>query len=334
MASLNDILNEDAQGKLKKAEFPGFQQPMKASLTEDYFDHPEWIYERKLDGVRALLLKEKGDIKLYSRNQKLITDTYPELEEPAKQLNDNDFIADGEIVAFDANITSFSKLQGRMQVKDREKAKNLKPSVYLYLFDLLYYDGFDLTPLPLRTRKNLLSKLLDTGNRIRYTSHRNEQGKKYHSEACEKGWEGVIAKDASSTYAHSRSKKWLKFKCTAGQELVIGGFTEPQGARKGFGALLVGFYENGNLQYAGKVGTGYNDKFLEKWRKDLDKIEQESSPFSNYRDDRKGRNHWVKPKYVAEIGFTEWTRDNKLRHPRFIGMRQDKDPKKVVKEQN
>lgn len=306
---------------------------MKASLTDDYFDDPDWIYERKLDGVRVLVVKDGSEAKLFSRNKKLMNDTYPELEDPCKNLSSESYIADGEIVAFDGKLTSFSKLQKRMQVKDREKARSLNPKVYLYLFDLIYLDNYDLSKLPLRSRKKLLSELLDSKeDRIRYTTHRNEDGIKYYKEACEKGWEGVIAKDATSTYAHSRSKKWLKFKCASGQELVIGGFSEPQGSRKGFGALLVGFYDNDDFKYAGKVGTGYDDAFLEKWRPKLDKIERKTSPFSDYADDKGGKYHWVQPKYVGEFGFTEWTNDNKLRHPRFQGMRQDKQPKDVVKE--
>lgn len=305
---------------------------MLATLTEDYFDDPDWIYERKLDGVRVLVVKEGPEVKLYSRNQKLITDTYPELEGPCSKLSSKSLIADGEIVAFDGNVTSFSKLQQRMQVKDRKKAEHLSPKVYLYLFDLIYFDKYDLTKLALRSRKKLLSGLLEMKDRIRYTSHRNETGKVYHEEACRKGWEGVIAKDASAAYVHSRSKKWLKFKCAAGQELVIGGFTEPEGSRKGFGALLMGYYDNGDFKYAGKVGTGYDDEFLETWRPRLDKIERETSAFSNYDDKKGGKNHWVRPKYVAEIGFTEWTNDNKLRHPRFLGIRNDKKPEDVVKE--
>ncbi len=307
---------------------------MLAVLSEDYFDDPDWIYERKLDGVRVVVVKQGNELQLYSRNQKVITDSYPELEKPLLDLSDKSLVADGEIVAFDGNLTSFSKLQKRMQVKDRGRAMKLSPKVYLYLFDLIYYDQYDLRKMPLRQRKKALHDLLKFDDRLRYCAHRNEQGKAYHKEACAKGWEGIIAKDAGAGYVSSRSKKWLKFKCTAGQELVIAGFTEPQGSRKGFGALLVGYYENNELHYAGKVGTGFDTAFLKKWRQKFDRIERKTSAFSDFKDSQGGRNHWLSPQYVGEFGFTEWTADNKLRHPRFLGIRDDKDPQEVVKEKS
>lgn len=304
---------------------------MLATLTDDYFDDEDWIYERKLDGVRCLVVKDGEEVKLYSRNEKLLNESYPELEEACHKLSSQSLVADGEIVAFDGQVTSFSKLQNRMQVKDRAKAKASNIKVYLYLFDLLYLDEHSLESLALRERKKVLKKALNWNDSIRYTSHRNETGKAYHKEACKKGWEGIIAKNANSKYLHKRSEDWLKFKCSAGQELVIGGFTEPKGERVGFGALLVGFYEGDDLLYAGKVGTGYDDDFLKTWRKKLDKIERKASPFKDFKEEDQDL-HWVKPQYVAEIGFTEWTGSHKLRHPRFLGMREDKKAQEVVKE--
>ncbi len=304
---------------------------MLATLTDDYFDDPDWIYERKLDGVRCLLVKNGNKVKLYSRNEKSLNNSYPELEEACVKLSSNSFIADGEIVAFDGNVTSFSRLQNRMQVKDPEKARANGTKVYLYLFDLLYFESWSVEQLHLRDRKQLLRKLLKWQQPIRYTPHRNEKGKAYHRQACKKGWEGIIAKDSTSTYLHSRSRSWLKFKCSAGQELVIGGFTEPSGERVGFGALLMGFYSDDKLLYAGKVGTGYDDEFLKTWRKKLGDIERKTSPFADLQDKDEAI-HWVSPRYVAEVGFTEWTGSHKLRHPRFLGIRDDKDPKDVVRE--
>lgn len=178
------------------------------------------------------------------------------MAESTASLSPKDFIADGEIVAFDGKLTSFSKLQKRMQVMDPEKARHLKPKVYLYLFDMVYYDGYDLTNLSLTERKKILKEKLSWNDPVRYTSHIRESGKEYYAQACKKGWEGIIAKNGRSTYKHTRSRDWLKFKCTNGQELVIGGFTEPQRARIGFGALLVGFYHDDKLLYAGKAGAG------------------------------------------------------------------------------
>lgn len=238
---------------------------------------------------------------------------------------------DGEIVAFDGKVTSFARLQPRMQTKDPEQAHRSNVAVYCYLFDVLHVDGHDTTRLPLRTRKRVLERTLDFADPLRYASHRNEDGEAFHREACEKGWEGVIAKKADSTYAHSRSTNWLKFKCVATQELVIGGFTEPEGSRKGFGALLVGYYDDGDLVYAGKVGTGYDEETLRRLRERFANLERKTSPFAG--DVREKGAHWVTPNLVGEFGFTEWTQDGKLRHPRFKGLRRDKDPRDVVKEE-
>lgn len=332
MENLEDILKASELEKLTKVDHPGFLKPMLATLTDNYFDDPEWIYERKLDGVRCLVSINNGKVKLYSRNENEMTKTYFELPKVLRKSNYKNLIADGEIVAFDGKTTSFSKLQGRIQLRDSERLQNTKIKIYLYLFDILYYDGFLLKELSLRTRKKIIKKVIDWNSVVRYTSHRNGKGIQYLEDACHKGWEGIIAKDGQSTYVHSRNRKWLKFKCSHGQELVIGGFTEPQGEREGFGAMLVGFYKDDNLQFAGKVGTGFDDAFLRKWRDAFDKIIRHESPFEDFKDSDSGRNHWIAPKYVGQFGFTEWTKNNKLRHPRFLGMRNDKEPTEVVKE--
>lgn len=167
---------------------------------------------------------------------------------------------------------------------------------------------------------------------IRYTDHKNDHGVKCFKEACQKSWEGLIANNRISHYVHSRSKNWLKFKCSLSQELVIAGFTEPKGSRIGFGALLVGYYNNTKLIFAGKVGTGFDDEFLNSWRKNFNAIEIKESPFQNLKDSKNSVNHWIRPRYVGQFGFTEWTKANKLRHPRFLGMREDKNPESVIKE--
>lgn len=304
---------------------------MLATLVHETFSKEDWIYERKFDGVRCIAVSKDGDVKLYSRNEEERNATYPEIVDNLTNQKTSDFIIDGEIVAFEGDVTSFSRLQNRMKINDEEEARNSNVAVYYYVFDVLHADGYDVANLPLNDRKQILRELLDYEDRIRLTQYRREEGEKYHEEACEKGWEGVIAKDFSSRYMHSRSKKWLKFKCVKRQELVIGGFTDPEGSRKGFGALLVGFYDNGDLRYAGKIGTGYDDKTLVELRDRMDRLERESSPFE---DEVKEKNaHFIRPELVAEIGFTEWTEDNKLRHPRFVGLRRDKDPKMVVKEE-
>ncbi|MDX1596038.1 MAG: non-homologous end-joining DNA ligase, partial [Nitrosopumilaceae archaeon] len=239
-------------------------------------------------------------------------------------------ILDGEIVAFDKSVTSFSKLQGRIHVKDSKKALKSGIKIYYYVFDILYLDKYDLRKIPLRDRKKILKTTVNFKDNLRYTSHRNHYGKKYLKQACKKGWEGLIAKKGDSNYESKRTRNWLKFKCVNEQELVIGGYTEPKGHRKGFGSLLLGYYKSDKLQYAGQVGTGFNDELLEKLRKKLEQLQKNSSPF----DEKISKKdiHWVKPKLVCEVGFTEWTRTGKLRHPRFLGLRRDKPAKKVVRE--
>lgn len=215
-----------------------------------------------------------------------------------------------------------------MQLRDSEAARKTGIEVFYYVFDLLYLDGYALDALPLRQRKNLLEKALSFGGPLSFSAHRDMDGEAYYAEACAKGWEGVIAKRADSAYVHHRSADWLKFKCSNEQELVIGGFTDPRGSRIGFGALLTGYYKNGRLQYAGKVGTGYNTQTLMDLRKQLRALEQHRSPFVQ-RISEHGV-HWVRPELVAQIAFAEWTRDGRLRQARFRGLRRDKTPHSVV----
>jgi DNA ligase D-like protein (predicted ligase) len=330
--SWRDALSEDERDALREESVPDWTAPMLATLTHDYFSDPDWIYERKLDGERCLVFRDGDELRILSRNQKNLNDTYPELVEALERERLHRFVVDGEIVAFEGDVTSFSRLQGRIGIKNPDEARASGIAVYLYLFDILHRDGYDVTGLPLRTRKALLKEALSFKDSVRYTAHRNEEGEKYHEEACRKGWEGIIAKDASSAYAHSRSKKWLKFKCGNRQELVVGGFTDPGGSRIGFGALLLGYYEGEEFRYAGKVGTGFDDETLESLRRKMDKLERESCPFEDCEEASGQGVHWITPRLVAEIGFTEWTGDNRLRHPRYLGLRIDKPAGKVVRE--
>lgn len=325
---IQKIINETKQ--FKKTKQPAWIRPMLATLTENYFSDENWIYERKLDGERVIAFKKNNSVKLYSRNKKLINNTYPEIEKLLSKQKQDNFIIDGEIVAFDKNLSSFSKLQERIHVKDPDKAISTGIKVYYYVFDMLHINKYDLRKIPLRDRKKILKNALNFENDLRYTPHKNTHGEKYLKQACRKGWEGLIAKKSDSAYVSKRSRDWLKFKCVNEQELVIGGYTDPKGNRMGFGALLLGYYKNKKLQYAGQVGTGFNDEFLEYMRKKLYSLEINSSPFKQ-NVTKKGV-HWVNPKLVCEIGFTEWTSSGKLRHPRFLGLRRDKSAKKVVKE--
>jgi len=304
---------------------------MLAILTEERFSREGWLFEPKLDGERCLVFRHKTKLELSSRNQKLLNSKYPELTEAFRKQKRAQFIVDGEIVAFEGEITSFAKLQQRMQNQQPSAALLKTVPVWFYAFDLLYLDSYDLRQVPLRYRKLLLEKALDFEEPLRYLSHGETEGEAYYRAACDHGWEGVIAKYADGVYEPGRSRQWLKFKCVLDQEFVIGGYTDPEGQRTGFGALLVGYYEAGKLKYAGKVGTGYNNRTLQQLGKQLAGLERGSSPFHADGLPRAGV-HWVEPKLVAQIGFTEWTRDGKLRHPRFLGLRADKGAKEVVRE--
>jgi bifunctional non-homologous end joining protein LigD len=305
-------------------------EPMKARLTDRPFSNPDWIFERKLDGIRAIARRTADGATLTSRTGRNISSSYPELIEALEAEPATDFAADGEIVAFEGSRTSFERLQGRMGISDPRLARLTGIAVYLYLFDLLAFDGNDLTGLPLRERKRALRRALSFHGPVRYTPHRNEHGEELFRQACARGWEGLIAKRASSPYVHGRSGNWLKLKCSLQQELVIGGYTPPQGSRKHFGALLVGYRENGELRYAGKVGTGFSEQVLRSLGARLEALRVDECPFSG--DGLPRQAVWVEPKLVGQFAFSEWTRDGRLRHPRFLGLRDDKPAAEVVRE--
>jgi len=323
-------LSDEARTVLRKRKVPDWTQPMLARLTHDHFSDPDWIFERKLDGERVLAFRNGSSARLMSRNKKELNDTYPEIVEALEEESESRFVLDGEVVAFEGDVTSFERLQNRMKITDPDEARASDVAVYYYVFDVLHLADYDTTEVTLRDRKRLLRGALDLdSSRIRLTSHRNEEGLEYYEEACRSGWEGIIAKDATSTYVHSRSSRWLKFKCSNQQEFVIVGFTDPKGSRVGFGALLIGYFDDdGDLRYAGKVGTGYDDETLRTLRERMDDLERPEPPFVDEKLPHKGV-HWLKPKLVGEFGYTELTRENRLRHPRFLGLRRDKSPTKV-----
>jgi bifunctional non-homologous end joining protein LigD len=259
-----------------------------------------------------------------------MTRTYPELVEALGR--GSALVADGEIVAFDGAQTSFSKLQARLGLTDPERARATGVAVFLYLFDVMVVEGCDVTRLPLRTRKKLLRRAVRFEDPIRLSTHRNTEGEAFLEQACARGWEGLIAKREDAVYRPGkRSDAWLKFKCVREQELVVGGWTDPAGSRQGFGALLVGVYDGERLVYAGKVGTGFDEKLLRSLRERFDGLAVAASPFTGAV--REKGVHWLRPELVAQIGFTEWTRDGRLRHPRYLGLRDDKDPHDVVREE-
>ena len=332
MSKILETIPEEFQKQLKKKKQPEWMSPMLAKLTHKTFSDKDWIYERKLDGERCLVFKMGREVNIMSRNKKNLNDTYPEIISALKKQKSDNFIADGEMVAFKGKLTSFSELQKRMHLQDKEEIKNSKTKVFYYFFDLMFFNDRDLTQLPLKERKKILEKTISFKDPLRFTTHRNENGEKFFEEACKKHWEGLIAKKADSHYVHSRSSHWLKFKCENQQEFVIGGYTDPQGERKGFGALLLGFYEDGKLHYAGKVGTGYTNKMLVDLHSKMSKIEVDEPVFEKNKDLPAKNVHWLKPEMVGAVAFTEWTKTNKLRHPRYLGLRRDKEAKEVEKE--
>ena len=315
-----------------KPDQPGWLDPELATLTQDRFSDPGWIFERKLDGERCLAFRSGSQVRLMTRNQKEDTSTYPEITEALAAQQASDFIIDGEIVAFDDGQTRFARLQQRLGVRHPGPDLRAEVPVCYYIFDVLWASDRDVRPLPLRERKQILRGLLTFGGPLRFTEHKNTDGEAYFRQACASGWEGVIAKRADAPYRAGRTRDWLKFKCESGQEFVIGGFTDPRGTRTGFGALLLGYYDTGRqLVYAGKVGTGFSRQTLTSLHATLAGLEQDRPPFGHGRLPRSGV-HWVQPRLVAQVGFSEWTTGGELRHPRFQGLRDDKDPTDVVRE--
>ena len=313
-------LSGDERELVRRARQPGSFEPMKAVLTDERFSDEGWIFERKLDGVRCGAFRSGDRLRLLSRGGQELAYAGPREALLAERARD--FVVDGELVAFEGNRTSFSRLQ---------RARRERVPVFLYVFDVLHLDGYDVTRLPLRSRKRLLRSALSFHGPVRFTQHRNREGEAYFREACRRGWEGLIAKRADSPYATARSRDWLKLKCSAEQELVVGGFTAPRGSRTEFGALLVGYYADGALRYAGKVGTGFDRDALRELGAALREREVGDPPFADVHPVPKGT-RWTRPELVAQIAFTEWTRDGRLRHPRYLGLREDKPAREVVRE--
>ena len=323
--TIEQLVPEGQRRFLRRKGNPRWVDPTLATLTENYFSDPDWVFEPKLDGIRCLAFKKEGSVRLLSRNKLSLNDRYPDIVRAVADLPMTDVVLDGEAAVFSGGVTRFQSLQRHLLEGSGGG------SLALFAFDIPFANGYDLRNLPLLTRKQALEELVPASAGLTIVKHTPEIGEELLHEACAKGWEGIIAKKADSTYASGRSKLWLKFKCTKEQEFVIGGFTDPQGSRVGFGALLIGYYEGHELRYAGKVGTGYNVALLRSLVAKMTALAQEESPFAGPPPARKGV-HWIKPALVAQVGFSEWTADGRLRHPRFIGLRDDKAATEVVRE--
>jgi DNA ligase D-like protein (predicted ligase) len=315
------------------AAMPSWVEPQLATLTHERFSDPEWIFERKLDGERCLAFCGPDGVTLRSRSEHEITTTFPEIAGALATQRQGDLVADGEIVAFDGAQTRFERLQQRLGVHSPSQRLLDDFPVYYYVFDVLYADGRDTRDLPLTERKRLLAGLIDFRDPLRFTEGRAGDGAAFWRQACSDGWEGLVAKRADAPYLAGRNRNWLKFKCENAQEFVIGGYTDPQRSRVGFGALLLGYYDpDGALVYAGKVGTGFDNRTLTSLHGVLARLERGSAPFTKGHLPSPRGVHWVTPRLVGQVGFSEWTDDGELRHPRFQGLRDDKDPREVVKE--
>jgi ATP-dependent DNA ligase len=282
--------------------FPEWVEPMAATLTQERFEGPEWIFERKFDGIRLLAFKQGEDVRLLSRNR--LPQNCPSIAEAIAKLPVREAILDGEVTWGHAGTA-------------------------YHVFDLLWLDGRSVTLMPLDERSALLDTL-DLRPPLERVVRLTDS--KPWERACREGWEGVIAKRRDSPYEHRRSPHWLKMKCEASQELVVGGFTDPLGGRVGLGALLVGYFENEAFVFAGKVGTGFDTKLLLDLRTRLNALEIPKSPFTKAVGLPRVRVHWVRPEIVVQVAFIEWTVHGKLRHSRFLGLRTDKPAREVVRE--
>jgi bifunctional non-homologous end joining protein LigD len=304
---------------------------MLATLTDRRDFDEDWLLERKLDGERCVARKDGDDVRLESRTAKNLSATYPEVLAGVAAQRSAELLLDGELVAFDGEQTSFSRLQQRLGVGAPSPQLVAEYPVVYCVFDLLALDGEDLTGEPLTARRAQLTSAVRPSATLQLTEGWSGDSQRRFAEACRSGWEGLIAKRVDAPYTSGRSRNWLKLKCAWEQELVIGGFTDPGGSRTDFGALLVGYYEDAQLRYAGKVGTGFTARTLRDLGARLRKLEAREPPFVDARPVPRGA-HWTRPELVAQIGFAEWTTDGRLRQPRFLGLRDDKRPAEVVRE--
>ena len=304
---------------------------MLATLTDRRDFGDDWLLERKLDGERCVARKVGDSVRLESRTGKDLTSTYPEVRAAVAAQESRNLLLDGEVVVYDGDQTSFTRLQQRIGLTRPSPEQVAKHPVVYCVFDLLEVDGKDLTHQPLVVRRAKLASKIRSSSALQPTEAWHEDSQRRFTEACRSGWEGLIAKRADAPYVAGRSKNWLKLKCVWEQEFVIGGYTEPSGSRTDFGALLVGYYEQGALRYAGKVGTGYTKSTLNDLGLRLRNLEAAGPAFVDTRPIPRGA-HWTKPELVAQIGFAEWTSDARLRQPRFLGLRDDKNPAEVVRE--
>ena len=320
------ILNPEELAGAKKAAMPDHVSVTLATLAEKPFSSPDWLFEIKWDGERAVAFIRDGEVELRSRSGRNITPEYPELKGLPKTLNARKAIVDGEIVVLDeAGRSDFMRIQQRFGVQNPSRQLQQTVPVTYYAFDFLYYDGYDLRNVALESRKELLRSLLTPSERVRFSDHQMEKGIELYEVAKQQGLEGIIAKRRDSPYPGKRSSLWLKLKIVRDIDVVIGGWTAPRRSREHFGALLMGLYDaDGNLEYIGSVGTGFTQDSLDRTYQQLKALETPESPF-RLSPKVKEAVHWVKPQLVARVKFGQWTHDKKLRAPVFLGFQEDRD---------
>lgn len=290
-----------------------------------------WVFERKLDGVRLLAWVDDGEVSLLSRNRIHQEDVYPEVVDGLAEAVAADAVLDGEVVAYDEEgRTSFGRLQQRMHTHNEARSRRSPVRTTFVVFDLLWVAGRDVRDLPLRDRKALLAQVVEPGGAIELSDALEGTSEELVAHARDEGWEGLIAKRVESRYQGRRSRDWLKLKVVREQEMVVVGWTPPSGGRVAIGALLLGYQDEGRLRYGGKVGTGFTEAVLRDLRARLEAIEVDAPPVADPPREKGAR--WVRPELVAQVGFGDWTGDGKLRHPRYLGLRVDKDPADVVRE--
>jgi bifunctional non-homologous end joining protein LigD len=311
---------------------PTMIRPMLATLVDHPFSDSDWLFETKWDGVRAICFIRKGRARFVSRSQLEMTGQYPELANIASCIKAKEAILDGEIVALnEKGVPSFQLLQPRLGRKNAREIARLaaRSRIAIYLFDLLHVDGFDLTKCALLERKNLLERILKTSNNVRYSDHIIGEGEILFREVATIPLEGIVAKRLKSGYVQRRTNDWLKIKNIQESEVVIGGYTDPRKTRSHFGALVVGLYKDGNLHYVAHVGGGFNRQSLEQAYKLMYPLRTKQCPFV----EKPATNEpvqWVSPAIVAQVKFSEWTADGRMRHPVFLGLREDKKPEDCV----
>jgi bifunctional non-homologous end joining protein LigD len=306
---------------------------MLATLTDRRDFGADWLLERKFDGERCVARKSGGEVRLESRTAKDLTGTYPEVRAAVASQRGPDLVLDGEVVAYEGDQTSFSRLQQRLGLMGPAPERVAAYPVVYCVFDLLELGTDDLRDWPLVERRARLTEAVRPSAALQLSEAWRDDSERRFSQACRAGWEGLIAKRAQSSYVPGRSTDWLKLKCVWEQEFVIGGYTDPAGSRTDFGALLVGYYQDGRLRYGGKVGTGYNAATLRDLGARLLALETRESPFVDARQVPRGT-HWARPELVAQIAFAEWTNEGRLRQPRFLGLRDDKHPAEAVRERS